>query len=135
MPVLVELRFAISVVFWPRIWRFDARICHDAFASARLRQLIEQLLAHTNVYMLYWDRLKNELRLACSIVGQALRRHHRLPLQDTMEHIRNVQRGGVNSLALRSYLEELQRDYFRLLRNSTAVFASLHARGGPLTHS
>lgn len=57
------------------------------------------------------DNLENKLRMAGGIVGQASRRRHRLALQDTMEHICIVQRGGVGFLALRLYLEEFQRDY------------------------
>lgn len=52
-----------------------------------------------------------------------------------MKRAHIIQRGGGGRLfGLRLYLVELQRDYFHLLRNSTAALNSLHARGGPSTH-
>lgn len=55
-------------------------------------------------------------------------------LHQTIERIRIVKHGGVVSLLMRSYPEDLQWDHVCLLRFSLAAFAALHIRAGPTAH-
>ncbi|CAN7997591.1 unnamed protein product [Ixodes pacificus] len=130
----VSIVFDVSSLLQPRgdTWRMDVSLLRDDLALSSLRRSIGVSLTVVPLSHTRWDGIKADCHFLATAAGKMLRRRTTDALNEVVNRIRAVQRGGARTHLMSEYLAVLRDRHQRLLRLSSRTVVEQRLQDRPV---